>query len=100
MNKDRKDQLKQIANEKRERVSANRNFWRCINLDLGLSEDAYDRIAVIFQTWVFLLQFWLKWSIAYKFWLFQEVMGPSNPSGYLDLCGLCSRMLQKNCGFF
>ena len=22
-------------------------------------------------------------------------MGPSNPSGYLDLCGLCSRMLQK-----
>ena len=53
MNKDRKDQLKQIANEKRERVSANRNFWRCINLDLGLSEDAYDRIAVMFQTWVF-----------------------------------------------
>ena len=53
MNKDRKDRLKQIANEKRERVSANRNFWRCINLDLGLSEDAYDRIAVIFQTCVF-----------------------------------------------
>lgn len=22
-------------------------------------------------------------------------MGPSNPSGYLDLCGLCSRMLRK-----
>ena len=26
-------------------------------------------------------------------------MGPSNPSGYLDLCGLCSRMLQKKLWF-